>query len=275
MQGRSQVSRSTSDRPWAPAILHAHLFIRKTKAGKNRQRACMVSVGVAPDRLERPRRMSRSTNVNSHDLGVIGLEETEPDAIARSPVAPQHCFAREERPPRSRPAEDNQRTVMVNIVERGDASGNHSNVDGRCVSVGLPRDWPPGARVNVVFGYEEHGRFESSPSNPGARPRAKMEIRPRLRLTDSKNRRVGQKIRTRPSGNIAIDPPRQSCAGVRGDLQRRGRFRFRAIRLGKERVIRRMRVRDLFDWMIFEVGFGRRSSIAERFALGSGRCQRP
>ena len=98
-------------------------------------------------------------NVNSHDLGVLGLSPSTGRnrrqlMIARNtplPAEMTHTFST---------FRESQRSVSVPVVEGGDASGNNATQIGKCVvsklMIGLPARTP----IEVTFRYLDNGRLE-------------------------------------------------------------------------------------------------------------------
>jgi len=195
------------------AAIYAHLLSQNEGKGKTGNVLHGVGSGGTGSASEAKADVE-ITNVNSHDLGVLGLEK-QTGCHRTKVLLPRNTALPAKKGAAFTTAEDNQRTVMVNIVEGGDASGNHSTSIGRCVIRGLPRGLPAGTQVNVVFEYENNGRLKVRASIPSTGQRAKMEIRRDSELTDSKIDEWGEKIRNRGRPvNIAIDPPRSPAAGV-------------------------------------------------------------
>ena len=101
----------------------------------------------------------RVKNVNSHDLGVLGISPStgmnrRQLMIARNtplPTEKTHTFVT---------FRESQRSVSVPVVEGGDASGNNSTLIGKCVvsrlMIGLPARTP----IEVTFRYLDNGRLE-------------------------------------------------------------------------------------------------------------------
>ncbi|HEV7283114.1 MAG TPA: Hsp70 family protein [Pirellulaceae bacterium] len=115
------------------------------------------------------------TNVNSHNLGVIGFEaDTKRPRnevlIARNSPLPAQAQRR------FRLARPDQGSVEVKIVEGGDASGNDATPIGRCVIRNVPGGLPPAARVIVEFSYGTEGRLTVRASIPGYRAESVIEI---------------------------------------------------------------------------------------------------
>lgn len=136
------------------------------------------------------------TNVNSHDLGVLGLEK-ETKLPRTKVLLPRNTALPATHGAAFTTAEDDQRSVAVNVVEGGDASGNHSTSIGKCVIRGLPSGLPAGTQVNVIFKYENNGRLKVRASIPSTGQKAKMAIDRVSAVTDHKLDEWGKKIRRR------------------------------------------------------------------------------
>ncbi|MCA9080682.1 MAG: Hsp70 family protein [Planctomycetaceae bacterium] len=114
-------------------------------------------------------------NVNSHDLGVLGIEratgrQRRQLMIARNtplPATQRHVFPT---------LEDDQRSVVVNVVEGGDASGNQATSIGKCLVSGLPAGLPARTPVEVTFEYAENGRLMVQAWLPTINKAATLEI---------------------------------------------------------------------------------------------------
>ena len=97
-------------------------------------------------------------NVNSHSLGVLGIEQAigrqrNKILIDRNTPLPANKAGR------FKTRHEDQRSVSVKVIEGGDASGNGSTPIGRCNVVDLPPGLPAGTPVVVNFEYAENGRL--------------------------------------------------------------------------------------------------------------------
>ncbi len=125
------------------------------------------------------------TNVNSHSLGVLGTDpETQRPGnkvmLARNtplPATKASSFKTRTR---------DQRSVVVNVIEGGDASGNHSTPIGRCVVRDLPPGLPAGTPVDVTFSYTTNGRLSVHARLPQLAREARLEIERASGLSDEK-----------------------------------------------------------------------------------------
>lgn len=98
----------------------------------------------------------RVRNVNSHTLGVLGIEPStmmkrRKVMIARNTPLPH------EHTQRFATAAAGQKSVVVTVIEGGDDAGNHSTLIGRCVLDALGPNLPPRTPVDVTFVYGDDG----------------------------------------------------------------------------------------------------------------------
>ena len=98
-------------------------------------------------------------NVNSHDLGVLGLSSST-GMNRRQLMIPRNTPLPAEKTHTFVTFRESQRSVSVPVVEGGDASGNNATQIGKCVvsrlMIGLPARTP----IEVTFRYLENGRLE-------------------------------------------------------------------------------------------------------------------
>ncbi len=136
------------------------------------------------------------TNVNSHNLGVLGLEKAT--GLKRTKVLlPRNTPLPAKKGAAFTTAQDGQTSVAVKVVEGGDAGGNHSTPIGKCVIRGLPPGLPEGTQVNVVFQYENNGRLTVHATIPSLGKAARMDIQRESSLSDQKLDEWGKRIRNR------------------------------------------------------------------------------
>lgn len=98
------------------------------------------------------------SNVNSHDLGVLGTDPISNTTrrammIARNSVLPARAAKL------FHTSQDNQQSVLVRVVEGGDALGNNATVIGNCIVQNLPPRLPKQTPVEVRFHYGTDGRL--------------------------------------------------------------------------------------------------------------------
>src|SRR5262249_18078640 len=107
----------------------------------------------------------RVRNVNSHDLGVLGVEKAtglkrRHVMIARNTASPTPAA---QRFPTYR---ENQRGVTVVVVEGGDAGGTNATHIGQCIVKDLPPNLPKNTPIEVTFAYAENGRLDVRANMP-------------------------------------------------------------------------------------------------------------
>lgn len=97
-------------------------------------------------------------NVNSHTLGVLGIER-ETGRPRNQVVIQKNTPLPITKVSRFQTAKHGQRSVVANIIEGGDSSGNNATPIGKCVVQNLPPDLPAGTAVDVAFTYSDDGRL--------------------------------------------------------------------------------------------------------------------
>ena len=104
-------------------------------------------------------------NVNSHDLGVLGIEKAT-GMKRRRIMIPRNTKL----PARSKSSfvthRANQRSVAVHVVEGGDDSGKNATPIGKCLVSDLPAKLPAKTPVVVQFYYAANGRLSVKASLP-------------------------------------------------------------------------------------------------------------
>ncbi len=117
----------------------------------------------------------RIKNVNSHSLGVVGIDpQTQRRRngvlVPRNtplPVTARRTF---------RTQKTNQHTILVQIVEGESSSADDCNPLGRCTVSDLPPNMPAGTPVDVLFQYQSNGRLKVRVSVYGANRQVETEI---------------------------------------------------------------------------------------------------
>jgi len=104
-------------------------------------------------------------NVNSHDLGVLGIEKAT-GMKRRRIMIPRNTRL----PARSKSTfvthRGNQRSVAVHVVEGGDDSGKNATPIGKCLVSNLPSKLPAKTPVIVQFFYAANGRLSVKAALP-------------------------------------------------------------------------------------------------------------
>ncbi len=104
-------------------------------------------------------------NVNSHDLGVLGVDPTT-GRPRRRVMIPRNTPLPLTRTKKFQTRRDNQDSVAVRIVEGGDDAGQNATLIGTCALRQLPPGLPAGTEVDVSFSYEQNGRLKVRASLP-------------------------------------------------------------------------------------------------------------
>ena len=95
-------------------------------------------------------------NVNSHGLGVLGIETADGAHRNKVMIPREHAAARlRDEPVQDAPARSE--SVAIKVIEGGDASGNNATLIGTCVVRDLPPGLPAGTRIEVEFRYAGNG----------------------------------------------------------------------------------------------------------------------
>jgi molecular chaperone DnaK len=105
------------------------------------------------------------TNVNSHDLGVLGIEPGT-NRPRRKVLIPRNTVLPATHSSRFVTHIEGQKSVSVPVIEGGDASGNNATAIGKCVVRNLPKDLAKGTTVVVNFTYADNGRLVVSATLP-------------------------------------------------------------------------------------------------------------
>ncbi len=135
--------------------------------------ALHASVLLARSRGETP--VVQIKNVNSHSLGVVATDrrtgrKRNAILVPRNtplPVTAKRVF---------RTQRDNQRTILVQIVEGESASPEDCSQIGRCVVRDLPQNLPAETPIEVRFAYQENGRLTIQVTVAGTARELKHEI---------------------------------------------------------------------------------------------------
>ncbi|MCB9938432.1 MAG: Hsp70 family protein [Planctomycetaceae bacterium] len=115
-------------------------------------------------------------NVNSHSLGVIGLDTNTHERV-NAILIPKNTPL----PHRSRwifqTAKTNQRSVKVAVLEGESHRPEECIPLGECVVRELPPGLPKGSKVEVIYSYAANGRIAVSARVPETRQSAHVEIK--------------------------------------------------------------------------------------------------
>ena len=98
------------------------------------------------------------TNVSSHDLGVLGTEVAT-GRPRRRLIIRHNTKLPITKGGRFHTQQDDQRSVLVRVVEGGDDSGLNATIIGTCAVTELPPGLPAHTPIDVIFKYKENGRL--------------------------------------------------------------------------------------------------------------------
>ncbi len=90
---------------------------------------------------------------------------------------------------------DDQSSVVVKVVEGGDASGNDATHIGKCVVRDLPSGLPAGTSVEVMFQYGGDGRITVNARLPTIDKEANTEIERTSGMTAEEVRKWNERLR--------------------------------------------------------------------------------
>ncbi len=132
-------------------------------------------------------------NVNSHDLGVLGVEK-ETGMKRRRIMIPRNTTL----PARSKSSfvthRENQQRVVVHVIEGGDDSGKNATAIGRCVVTNLPPNLPAKSPVIVQFFYGNNGRLSVKAELPGVGTESSVTIERASGMSEDTLREWEQRI---------------------------------------------------------------------------------
>lgn len=115
------------------------------------------------------------TDVNSHHLGVIGIDTTT-GLRTRRVMIPKNTRLPAKESATFQTVRKNQPNVLVQVIEGGDASGRHATLIGKFVVYDLPRGLPAGTPIEVEFRYDRDGILEVEAMLPSTGSKASIRI---------------------------------------------------------------------------------------------------
>ncbi|MEM9942384.1 MAG: Hsp70 family protein [Planctomycetota bacterium] len=115
------------------------------------------------------------SNVNSHDLGVLGLDPKTKKAV-RQIMIPRNSKIPVIKSRKFVTSKDSQKEVVVTVVEGGTDRGVGATKIGKCRVTELPEGLVKGSPVNVTFKYSSDGRLTVNADLPTADVRARTII---------------------------------------------------------------------------------------------------
>ncbi len=133
------------------------------------------------------------TNVNSHDLGVLAVEG-KTGRPRRKVIIPRNTPLPASGKGNFATRDKGQRSVVVNVIEGGDASGTNSTPIGKCIVKDLPPGLPPRTRVEVRFAYLGNGRLHIKARLPETDSEAHLVVERAAGLSDDEIEQWRQRI---------------------------------------------------------------------------------
>jgi molecular chaperone DnaK len=115
------------------------------------------------------------TDVNAHNLSVLGVDK-KTGGPSSHVMIPRNTALPAAHATRFETIRDNQPSVAVEVVEGGDARGQHATRIGRCVVHDLPPNLPAGTPVDVLFRYDTDGLINVKASLPTVGKQASLRI---------------------------------------------------------------------------------------------------
>ncbi len=148
------------------------------------------------------------TNVNSHDLGVLGIDPKTREP-RRKVVIPRNHKLPTKAAKKFITAKDGQQKIVVRVVEGGTETGQGATKIGKCVVTDLPDSIRKGTEVLVTFNYLSSGRIDVVAEIPSLNLSADSTIE---RASGMSNTQLAEWKRRLQKGvefldEIPIDPP--------------------------------------------------------------------
>jgi len=166
---------------------------------------------MASDESERPRLAVR--NVNSHDLGVLGIDP-KTKRRSRKVLIPRNTPLPATGSGRFVTRRESQSNVKVDVIEGGDASGNGATPIGKCVIEDLPPSLPAGSRINVFFTYADNGRLTVRARLPDVDREATLSIERASGLSDKLLEHWEERMREGLRVGVSADKPPAASQAV-------------------------------------------------------------
>ena len=137
--------------------------------------AALYAGMLTADGESAPRSKFELTNVNSHSLGIVGLDLKTGQRI-NAILIPKNTPLPCQKVKRCKTARAGQRTVKVAVVEGENQRPEHCIALGQCVIRDLPPGLPAGTRVDVEYRYAANGRISVLARVPSVRQSAQVQI---------------------------------------------------------------------------------------------------
>jgi molecular chaperone DnaK len=134
------------------------------------------------------------TNVNSHNLGILGVE-TKTGRPRNRVMIPKNTSLPTKGRAEFKTARQGQKNVAINVIEGGDVSGNNSTPIGKFVIQDIPPALPAGTPVQVTFQYAANGRLSVHAHIPKIDRQARLLIEREAGLSDRMMDEWGRRLR--------------------------------------------------------------------------------
>jgi molecular chaperone DnaK len=123
-------------------------------------------------------------NVNSHDLGVLGLVR-ETGKARRRVIVPRNTPLPAVGKGRFKTKKHDQRDVAIEVVEGGDDHGENATMIGKCVICDLPHGIAANTPIEIRFKYQPSGRLTVRAWVEGTKSEATLTLERQSGLTDA------------------------------------------------------------------------------------------
>ncbi|QDT92514.1 Hsp70 family protein [Gimesia algae] len=141
------------------------------------------------------------SNVNSHSLGVLALDQ-QTNRKKNSVIIPRNTPLPVIRGKRFFTVKENQKRVVVKVIEGGDATGKNATIIGKCIVDNLPKGLPAQSEVLINFSYAQNGRLTVYTRLPQAEREVQVTIERVSGLDESAMREWGRRL-DKPGGLFA------------------------------------------------------------------------
>ncbi len=163
-----------------------------------------IYAGVLTQADESERAGLMITNVNSHDLNILATD-AKTGLPRRKIMVPRNTALPAGGSGRFKTKDVDQRSVLINVVEGGDASGRNSTPIGKCHISDLPPGLPAKTAIEVRFLYEANGRLKIEAWLPAA----KHEVTLTMDRPTGLNQATFEEWKERISSGLLFDPADQ------------------------------------------------------------------
>jgi len=149
-------------------------------------------------------------NVNSHTLGVLGIDP-ETRLTRRRVMVPRNTPLPASITRKFQTSKDGQKDVIIPVVEGGTDTGEGCTHIGRLAVADLPPDLPVGTPVKVTFLYGQDGRLTVQATLPAAGREAQLTLERASGMSDEEFQTWAERLRCGlafpdgPPASIALD----------------------------------------------------------------------